>query len=60
MLSIAPEGTCGDGRSVLRFRTGAFVAGVPVLPIVLWYRKKHLNPAWTIIYEYWHFVSPSL
>lgn len=57
MLVMAPEGTCGDGRCVLRFRTGAFVPGVPVLPICFRYNKRRVNPAWTIINEGWHFVS---
>lgn len=26
-MAIAPEGTCGDGRSLLQFKTGAFLAG---------------------------------
>lgn len=57
MLVMAPEGTCGDGRCILRFRTGAFVPGVPVLPICFRYNKRRINPAWTIINEAWHFVS---
>ena len=57
MLVMAPEGTCGDGRCMLRFRTGAFVPGVPVLPICFRYNKRRVNPAWTIINEGWHFVS---
>ena len=57
MLVMAPEGTCGDGRCILRFRTGAFVPGVPVLPICFRYNKRRINPAWTIINEGWHLVS---
>eukprot|EP00803_Ostreobium_quekettii_P008157 evm.model.scf_3012.1 EVM.evm.TU.scf_3012.1 scf_3012:3275-11455(+) len=49
MLAVAPEGTCGDGRSVMKFRTGAFVAGVPVLPVVLKYHNNGVNPAWGIV-----------
>ena len=59
MLVMAPEGTCGDGRCMLRFRTGAFVPGAPVLPICFRYNKRKINPAWTIINEGWHFVSLS-
>ncbi len=59
MLVMAPEGTCGDGRCILRFRTGAFVPGVPVLPICFRYNKRRINPAWTIINEGWHYVSCS-
>lgn len=57
MLFMAPEGTCGDGRCILRFRTGAFVPGVAVLPVALSYNKRSHNPAWTIMNEGWHFVS---
>ncbi len=56
MLFMAPEGTCGSGRCVLRFRTGAFVPGAPVLPVALAYNKAHHNPAWTIMHLGWHFV----
>ena len=47
MLVMAPEGTTGDGRCILQFRTGAFVPGVPVLPVCLHYGKRCHNPAWT-------------
>ena len=57
MLAMAPEGTCGDGRCLLQFKTGAFVPGQPILPVLLTYNKRHHNPAWTIINEGWHFVS---
>ena len=57
MLAMAPEGTCGDGRCLLQFKTGAFVPGQPILPVLLNYNKRHHNPAWTIINEGWHFVS---
>lgn len=60
MLVMAPEGTCGDGRCILRFRTGAFVPGVPVLPICFRYNKRRINPAWTIINEGWHLVHSGL
>ena len=57
MLMMAPEGTCGDNRCILHFRTGAFVPGVPVLPVLLKYRFKHHNPSWIIINVGWEFVS---
>ena len=47
-LAIAPEGTLSNGRCLLKFKTGAFVAMVPVQPIVLRYPFRHLNPAWTL------------
>ncbi|GLC36238.1 hypothetical protein PLESTB_001365200 [Pleodorina starrii] len=57
MVCMAPEGTCGDGRGLLEFRTGAFVLGRPVLPVCLKYAIKEHNPAWTQVYsELWHLV----
>lgn len=55
-VCISPEGTCGDGRSLLQFRSGAFIPGLPVLPVVLKYQWRHFNPAWTNISEGWHTV----
>ena len=54
IIGIAPEGTTSNGRGLLQFRTGAFVHGVPVLPVCLTYSKKRLNPAWTLGSEPWH------
>ena len=56
MLALAPEGTCGSGYTLMQFRTGAFVAGEPVLPVTLKYDASNLNPAWTIINEPVHLV----
>ena len=47
LLCMAAEGTCGDGRGLLEFRTGAFVLGRPVLPVCVKYGATHHNPAWT-------------
>jgi len=56
-LILAPEGTCGDGKCLLRFRTGAFVPGAPVLPILLKYENRNFNPAWGIVAdERIHFI----
>ena len=57
MLVMAPEGTCGDGRGILQFRSGCFLPGVPLLPILFVYGKRSHNPAWTIVNEGWHFVG---
>eukprot|EP00210_Caulerpa_lentillifera_P003281 g3132.t1 len=56
VLCLAPEGTCGNGHCILQFRTGAFVSGSPVIPILLKYSDKNLNPAWTNINEGFHFL----
>jgi 1-acyl-sn-glycerol-3-phosphate acyltransferase len=36
-MLLFPEGTTSNGRYLLPFRTGAFLAGVPVRPVVLSY-----------------------
>ena len=43
---VFPEGTCTTGDALLRFKSGAFVAGEPVLPVVLRYRTGRLNCGW--------------
>lgn len=47
-LAIFPEGTTTNGRLLLRFRTGAFVAGLPVSPVVLSYGSPR---GWSPTYE---------
>lgn len=56
MIAIAPEGMTTNGKQILRFRSGAFVHGAPVLPVCIQYRWRHLNPAWTVCSEPWHVV----
>jgi len=50
-LLLFPEGTTSNGRFLLPFRTGAFLAGVPVQPVVLKFRTpaRGLNPSWETI-----------
>lgn len=60
MLSVAPEGTLSNGRCLLSFKTGAFVAGTPVVPILLRYKLRPFNPSWSIIIPFWHLVGPWL
>ncbi|KAF6265277.1 hypothetical protein COO60DRAFT_1623935 [Scenedesmus sp. NREL 46B-D3] len=56
MLSVAPEGTVSNGRCLLSFKTGAFVAGTPVVPILLRYKLAPFNPSWSIIIPAWHLL----
>lgn len=56
IIAIAPEGTCSHGRCLLKFKTGAFALGKPVSPILFTYTSKTLNPAWTNMNIYFHFV----
>ena len=50
-MLLFPEGTTTNGRFLLPFRTGAFLAGVPVQPVVLKFRtaRRGLNPSWETI-----------
>jgi len=50
---IAPEGVTTNGQSVVKFQTGAFALGVPVLPILLKYPYRHFNPGWTLADTGW-------
>ena len=43
---VFPEGTCSTGDALLRFKSGAFVAGVPVLPVALRYSANDLCAGW--------------
>jgi lysophosphatidylcholine acyltransferase / lyso-PAF acetyltransferase len=43
-ILLFPEGTTTNGRYLLRFRTGGFIAGVPVQPIILRYGKVRDRP----------------
>ena len=43
---VFPEGTCSTGDALLRFKSGAFVAGVPVLPVALRYTAGDLCAGW--------------
>ena len=40
LFIVAPEGTTKPGHCLLTFSTGAFVAGAPVLPVLLKYRPR--------------------
>lgn len=45
-VAIFPEGTTTSGLFMLRFRTGAFVAGTPVAPVLLRYPYKRFSPSY--------------
>jgi hypothetical protein len=38
LLLLPPQGTTTNGRFLLPFKTGAFLAGVPVLPTIIHYK----------------------
>eukprot|EP00457_Paulinella_chromatophora_P008692 gb/GEZN01008733.1/.p1 GENE.gb/GEZN01008733.1/~~gb/GEZN01008733.1/.p1 ORF type:complete len:357 (-),score=31.00 gb/GEZN01008733.1/:273-1343(-) len=43
-LLIFPEGTVTNGIYMLKFKTGAFVPGVPVAPKLIFYSYRHASP----------------
>lgn len=47
---VAPEATTHTGKYLLRFQTGAFVSGLPVLPVLIRYprKRRQFNPAWGV------------
>ena len=45
-LLVFPEGTTTSGRALLRFKTGAFVAGEPVLPVAIKFKAGPLCGGW--------------
>jgi hypothetical protein len=57
VVAIAAEGMTHNGKSLLRFRSGAFVHAAPVVPVCISYRWRRVNPAWTIsTSEAWHIL----
>lgn len=49
MMMLFPEGTTTNGDYILPFKTGAFLAKVPVLPVILKYPYERFSPAWESI-----------
>ncbi|XP_072983319.1 lysophospholipid acyltransferase LPEAT1-like isoform X1 [Typha latifolia] len=49
MMMLFPEGTTTNGDYLLPFKTGAFLAKAPVLPLILRYPYKRFSPAWDSI-----------
>lgn len=48
-LLLFPEGTTSNGNFMLPFKTGAFLAGVPLQPVLLRYATRSISPAWETI-----------
>lgn len=46
-FAIFPEGTCTNRRSLIQFKRGAFVPGLPVQPVVLRWPFHFFDPTWT-------------
>lgn len=45
-VCIFPEGNTSNGRQICSFKRGAFVAGLPIQPIVIQYDMGNLDPSW--------------
>jgi hypothetical protein len=52
-----PEGTTTNGTSIVKFRSGAFVAGVPVVPTVFKYSFTFFDPAFSSVSLKWHLLG---
>lgn len=50
----ALQGTTTNGKCLLPFKTGAFLAGAPVRPVVLEYGPDRVSAAWESIDAVWH------
>mmetsp|Transcript_3593 Transcript_3593/g.9799 ORF Transcript_3593/g.9799 Transcript_3593/m.9799 type:complete len:340 (+) Transcript_3593:142-1161(+) len=48
-IVLYPEGTTTNGLALIRFHTGAFVAGLPVQPVVVHYRPGRISVSWESI-----------
>ncbi|KAK8369670.1 hypothetical protein V6Z11_A01G126500 [Gossypium hirsutum] len=56
MILLFPEGTTTNGDFLLPFKTGAFLAGAPVMPVILRYSYRRFSPAWESISGVRHVV----
>ncbi|XP_039023008.1 lysophospholipid acyltransferase LPEAT1-like [Hibiscus syriacus] len=56
MMMLFPEGTTTNGDYLLPFKTGAFLAGAPVVPVILKYPYQRFSPAWDTITGVRHVV----
>jgi hypothetical protein len=63
-ILIFPEGTCGNGLGLNRFKPGAFAAGTPVLPIVIEFPVRERGAPWerhadSVPFEAWVYGNDS-
>uniref|UniRef100_A0A8C6WE58 Lysophosphatidylcholine acyltransferase 4 n=1 Tax=Neogobius melanostomus TaxID=47308 RepID=A0A8C6WE58_9GOBI len=52
-MLMFPEGTTTNGKALLKFKPGAFLAGVPVQPVLLRYPNKLNTVCWTFKGQTW-------
>jgi len=48
-LCVFPEGTTSNGRHLIHFHKGAFLAGVPVIPVAIRYPFVTFDPAYSSV-----------
>lgn len=48
-MLLFPEGTTTNNSYLLPFKTGAFLAGVPLQPVLIHYEKGNISPCWESI-----------
>lgn len=56
LMMLFPEGTTTNGDYLLPFKTGAFLSGTPVQPVLLKYTYRRFSPAWDTISGVRHVV----
>lgn len=57
MLALYPEGTTTNGRQLISFHTGAFIAGAPVIPLVIKYQSWMFDPSFTCTSQVTHMLK---
>jgi hypothetical protein len=53
---VMAQGTTTNGKCLLPFKSGAFLAGAPVQPVILRYGEDRISPAWESIGALWHSI----
>jgi hypothetical protein len=48
-LCVFSEGTTTNGADIIQFRSGAFIQGQPVQPVVLTYHWRNVSPSWETV-----------
>ncbi|CAL1396285.1 unnamed protein product [Linum trigynum] len=56
MMMLFPEGTTTNGDFLLPFKTGGFLAGAPVIPVILRYPYHRFSAAWDSISGFRHVI----
>ncbi|XP_052487421.1 lysophospholipid acyltransferase LPEAT1 isoform X2 [Gossypium raimondii] len=55
-ILLFPEGTTTNGDYLISFKTGAFLARAPVVPVILKYPYQRFSPAWESVTGMRHVV----